>query len=813
MNIQEYVDKVAEDLRDGAKSVVKRKASSLLKALKTPEMTAELVENLQSALSEKAITASPELTGEMDKNAWVEFSFAHNTSLDKPWFVDEAAYFASKNMQTFAVQEDFFHALFDFGSRYEYERFQSALDSVQPVALFLMPQDEDFFSDVVERVLSFELVKKRLYKNDDSGTVFFKKNQFKNAISEEQTDAEKWEDWTGAEIFHFNRAEMESVILGQSATEMLESNRFEDQFDRLAVYANRYTTAQFFVVFHCPSLQKIQKSRRGEVLNALIAKISQRMPFVFTLQCKFGKESDISAEAKSNIFQHFKLLNEQPTQEVDMNLTLNDCFGELQKNFLHINSRMFYTMRAELFAKLRWEQEPDETVFAKYFAMKTLIDKLGYTLQDIECYEHNDYDSSNADIIVKETDIHILVETLKGKSHDKNVYMDFYKSFISRLEYLPDQLRQLWIVLPCFEVGRNYYQVKKLCELLNTAVKTKLTYLSNFSIFVADYSAQNLIPISFEQLPSLDNIAPAIIEAKSKIALTKQKSASDITFDDVIGLEEEKNELRDLIALQQQDFNFGLGGIIFYGLPGCGKTYLANAFANELQRHFFCFSPAEIVSKWIGESAQNIRSIFNEARSKAPALLFIDEIDSIGFDRNEENAHSDQRATINQILIEMNNVNEKDILVIAATNRITSLDPALVRAGRFDYKIPIFPPLLRERAMLFKYYIQQLAKEINPHYPDCVQLSNFDFGWIAEETAGLAPSDIKSVINKLRIDIIRRRILKPANSDVFKKVKLLQDTAQLTLNYDLIQAFISECNRNGYSSPKLDALKDEWNIR
>ncbi|MEH2352401.1 ATP-binding protein [Nostoc sp.] len=91
--------------------------------------------------------------------------------------------------------------------------------------------------------------------------------------------------------------------------------------------------------------------------------------------------------------------------------------------------------------------------------------------------------------------------------------------------------------------------------------------------------------------------------------------------------------------------------MLFYGLPGCGKTLLANAFANESGRYFFKFSPADIVSVWIGQSQKNIRDIFAQAKKKSPSLLFIDELDSIGFNCNEDNAHTDQKATINQLLI------------------------------------------------------------------------------------------------------------------------------------------------------------------
>ncbi len=807
MNLHDYLQKVGEEVRSG-KTNIRRRANSLLKAIKVKEVTEELMSELQTEL--EAANLSANITGReiFEQNEWLEFSLRANPNKDKPWMETEAQHLAAKNIPLYSVEEDFFEHLFDFGSRYDYERFQAALDSTQPVALFLLPQEDNFFADIVTRILNFELIKKHHYKSDDSAVM----NLRNDSIRANSVEGKNEEDmWDSAQIFHFSQREMEAAILGNNAIEMIESEKFKEQFDRLASYSNRYTNEQFFVLFHCPALTKIEAQNGQDLLEALITRISQKIPFVFTLRARYAKEADIPADVKSAVHRHFKLLNELPSIEVAPTLSLNDCFGELQKTFLYTQQRMFFELIPDLFFKLEWGYyDKDEDVYGKYCTLRTLTEQVGYKLEQIQCNDKGSHDDEySSPPIYIENEIAVFYESILGHLQDKNPYLRMFDTYCNRFANF-SSVKQIWLVVPGFEVARNGHLLEQFCRLFSMHCKRESAQFQQLILWVVDYASERLMPIDLRSLPPIQTKPE--IRPRPTIDLVKEKKEQQITFKDVIGLEEEKQELSDLIALQEQNFNFGLGGILFYGLPGCGKTHLAQAFANELQRHFFTFSPAEIVSMWIGESAKNVRAIFGEARTKSPALLFIDELDSIGFNRDDEGSHSDQRATINQLLIEMNNVNEKDLLVIAATNRIGALDPALVRAGRFDYKIPIFPPMQTQRAELFRYYLRRLAKELNEFFPDAVLMKKFDCDWLGEESACFAPADIKSVINKLRIDIIRRRLQQPDTGDVLKKMRILRDTAQLTLKYDNVKSFIMECDYNGYQSPKLDELRAEWNL-
>jgi SpoVK/Ycf46/Vps4 family AAA+-type ATPase len=255
-----------------------------------------------------------------------------------------------------------------------------------------------------------------------------------------------------------------------------------------------------------------------------------------------------------------------------------------------------------------------------------------------------------------------------------------------------------------------------------------------------------------------------------------------------------------------------LGGIIFYGLSGCGKTYLSNAFASELGRHFFSFSPADIQSMWIGQTQKNIKDIFSQAQSKSPSLLFMDELESIGFSRNSQNAHTDQKATINQLLIEMNNIDESNVLVVGATNKISQLDSALKRSGRFDLKVPIFPPNEQERAEIFSYYLELLNQELAQKQRGMIEVAQVYFNYLGEESVGMTSSDIKTLMNRLRIDNLLKKP-NATNADLLvTRVKKFIEEGQRTLSKDDVRGFIDECQRNDQYSPKIEFLLDEWNL-
>ncbi|WP_427160126.1 ATP-binding protein [Aliinostoc sp. HNIBRCY26] len=720
---------------------------------------------------------------------------------------------AQKLKELIQVKHDFFYYLFDFGSDQEYERFQSCLDSNQPMGIFLIPQAGDFFSDIVVKVLNYELIRKFQYQGSSEIPVASVR-QFSNNIidSDDSDENDKKDSLQGANIFHFYSSTMTSVILGNTGLELLDSEQFDEQFSHISLALNKYNSAQSFILFHCPSLLEIQSQQKEDTLGHLVDRVASKIPFTFTLRCKYNQEAEI--EYKEEILAHFRLLLELPYYETDEDdVSLLNYFLELQKAQIQAESQLLLKMNPEHLYHLKWQQESSEYIYLKYFAIKTL-ESLGYELSHIGCeveltsqdeentddeQESEEYQSETIEVYIKNK-IVVEIETLKYQEFaDNNLFFDMIKRIIRKSQVWPNNLESFWLVVPGFEIARNYYQLKKTKEILE--YKLAGYYGANFKVIIMtpDYEKHQLVPVSFENInyPTFKytvrkNITNQIVPVAKTVKLD---------FSQVKGLYEEKEKLRKLLKLQLQGYKGAVGGILFYGLPGCGKTLLANAFANESGRYFFKFSPADIVSVWIGQSQKNIRDIFAQAKKKAPSVLFIDELDSIGFNRHEDNAHTDQKATINQLLIELNNIKDSDVIVIAATNYLSGIDSALKRSGRLDWKIPIFPPNQAERVELFQHYLSQI--NLN-------QLVNFEM--LAEKSVRFTSSDIELVCREVNNAILLEEISSSlTTSDVITYIHNLQDGG-LSLNQEQVQEFLHECQRLSVKNAKLESLKVEWEI-
>jgi SpoVK/Ycf46/Vps4 family AAA+-type ATPase len=296
---------------------------------------------------------------------------------------------------------------------------------------------------------------------------------------------------------------------------------------------------------------------------------------------------------------------------------------------------------------------------------------------------------------------------------------------------------------------------------------------------------------------------------------TKETEVSTEKFDFscIKGLKEEKEKLMKLIKLQEKGHSGIISGVLLYGLPGCGKTALAQAFANQSERYFLQFSPADIQSTWIGQSQKNIKNIFEQAKIKSPSVLFIDELDSIAFSRGEQQAHTDQKATINQLLIEMNDIKSHDVIIIGATNNLSRIDMALKRSGRFDWKIPIFPPNEVEREELFRFYIDKTIKECESICDISIVLEDQDFKTLAKKSAQFTSSDIELVCSELKQSLL----LEDFTSDltIVNVLNALNDRRKqgLSITEDTVKSFINECNDLNVQNSKIEILKNDWKLK
>ncbi|MCB9203059.1 MAG: ATP-dependent zinc metalloprotease FtsH [Flavobacteriales bacterium] len=234
---------------------------------------------------------------------------------------------------------------------------------------------------------------------------------------------------------------------------------------------------------------------------------------------------------------------------------------------------------------------------------------------------------------------------------------------------------------------------------------------------------------------------------KSRAKLFDEKNEMKITFKNVAGLKGAKEEVEEVVDfLKNPDKYTKLGGkipkgVLLVGPPGTGKTLLAKAVAGEAKVPFFSLSGSDFVEMFVGVGASRVRDLFQQAKAKSPAIIFIDEIDAIGRARSRggiQGSNDERENTLNSLLTEMDGFGtDTNVIVMAATNRVDVLDKALLRAGRFDRTIMVDLPDVKEREEIFKVHTKNLKME-----------KDFDVEFMAKQTPGFSGADIANVCNE-----------------------------------------------------------------
>ncbi len=243
---------------------------------------------------------------------------------------------------------------------------------------------------------------------------------------------------------------------------------------------------------------------------------------------------------------------------------------------------------------------------------------------------------------------------------------------------------------------------------------------------------------------------------KSRARMMNPTDKNKVTFDDVAGVDEEKEELEEIVEFLKNPKKFtDMGaripkGVLLVGQPGTGKTLLAKAVAGEAGVPFFIISGSDFVEMFVGVGASRVRDLFDEAKKKAPCIIFIDEIDAVGRQRGAGlgGGHDEREQTLNQLLVEMDGFSANEgVIVLAATNRPDVLDKALLRPGRFDRQIVVSSPDVKAREQILDVHSRKKKLAID-----------VDLKTIAKNTSGFSGADLENVLNEAALLAARRNL-------------------------------------------------------
>ena len=305
------------------------------------------------------------------------------------------------------------------------------------------------------------------------------------------------------------------------------------------------------------------------------------------------------------------------------------------------------------------------------------------------------------------------------------------------------QLKELGVTTAALSPERIKFEVKAPSAWLGIA--TALGYFIPFILLAGVFW------FVFRQAQGSNNAAMSFGKSRARMFTGENQS---VTFEDVAGIEEAKEELEEVVEFLREPEKFiSLGaripkGVLLVGPPGTGKTLLAKAVSGEAAVPFFSISGSEFVEMFVGVGASRVRDLFEQAKRHSPCIVFVDEIDAVGRQRGAGlgGSHDEREQTLNQMLVEMDGFDtDTNVIIVAATNRPDILDPALLRPGRFDRRVVLDRPDMRGREAILRVHVK--GKPLSPEV---------DLAVLASSTPGFVGADIENLVNEGAILAARR---------------------------------------------------------
>jgi cell division protease FtsH len=354
-----------------------------------------------------------------------------------------------------------------------------------------------------------------------------------------------------------------------------------------------------------------------------------------------------------------------------------------------------------------------------------------------------------------------IVQKSSGMNHEKEVsfsqfMQDAQANKVANVTVVNDEVHGQYTTKEAFHtvVPANYPDMFKILQDNHVVITVKPTEGNSWLPILINFAPIIIIAalwvVMLRQMQSGGNKALSFGKSRARLLSMQQKK---ITFKDVAGVDEAKEELKEIIEFLREAQKFQkLGGripkgVLLVGPPGTGKTLLARAVAGEANVPFFSISGSDFVEMFVGVGASRVRDLFEQGKKNAPCIIFIDEIDAVGRHRGAGlgGGHDEREQTLNQLLVEMDGFESNDgVILVAATNRPDVLDPALLRPGRFDRRVVVGRPDVRGREEVLRVHAKKvpLAEDV-------------DLRVLARGTPGFSGADLANMVNEAALNAAR----------------------------------------------------------